>query len=336
MSYPSTATIKKLSILSGNTCAFPNCPTPLVDEESGIITAQMCHIKAKNAGGARYDASQSNQERDAFENLILMCPIHHTVIDADVESYTVERLHQLKKNHELRVSVSNEPGNLEKLLEDYLRSIIEKGNLNSDSSKTIKEENSALMKAQKLAQEKMHNERRQEWLYSYDGLVDGINSVIEIFSLISQRISNNTEIFTTLGIELNDKEKNFLSIYTRKFGSQIELKGYEESHSYNNRLTNVSLQIVLFKKKPSPQAGFFYTEAITVITLKPDLAVDGQVVWKNTENKSMILNAEAVCEKMFDLLINQISKKESSEKKFHKESGEIDYSYENPFNNDYW
>jgi len=99
---PSQPTIKRLFAVSGNICAFPKCPLPLVDKESEKVTGRICHIKARNEGGARYDANQTSEERHGFENLVLMCPVHHDVIDSDEESYTVERLLEIKANHEKR------------------------------------------------------------------------------------------------------------------------------------------------------------------------------------------------------------------------------------------
>lgn len=100
MSSPKAATIKRLFAVSGNQCAFPRCPLPLVDEPSGKVTGRICHIKAQEPGGPRYDPNQTGDERHAYENLVLMCPIHHDVIDSDPESYTVERLLEIKANHE--------------------------------------------------------------------------------------------------------------------------------------------------------------------------------------------------------------------------------------------
>jgi hypothetical protein len=100
MAGPSLPTIKSLYSVSGNKCAFPKCNTPLVDATSGKVTGRICHIKASSAGGPRYDASQSDEERHGFENLLLMCPVHHDVIDADEEAYTVERLQKIKKEHQ--------------------------------------------------------------------------------------------------------------------------------------------------------------------------------------------------------------------------------------------
>jgi hypothetical protein len=97
---PTAATLKRLFALSWNVCAFPKCPNPLVDPESGKVTGQVCHIRARSREGPRFDAAQHDADRNEYSNLILMCPIHHSVIDADVEAYTVERLQNLKRAQE--------------------------------------------------------------------------------------------------------------------------------------------------------------------------------------------------------------------------------------------
>jgi hypothetical protein len=62
----------------------------------------MCHIKAANENGPRYDREQSAAERHGYDNLILMCANHHVVVDDDPEAYTVERLLKMKIEHENR------------------------------------------------------------------------------------------------------------------------------------------------------------------------------------------------------------------------------------------
>lgn len=109
LTYPSQPTIKRLFAVSGNNCAFPKCPLPLVDESSGKVTGKICHIKAQSPGGARYDENQTDEERQGFKNLVLMCPIHHDVIDSDEDSYTVERLNQIKLDHEKSFQNGEEP-----------------------------------------------------------------------------------------------------------------------------------------------------------------------------------------------------------------------------------
>ena len=95
MSEPSLPTIKRLFAMSGCRCAFPDCET-LVVLESGEIIGEICHIKARNARGSRYDPDQSEAERQGYDNLLLLCPTHHKIIDAQPAAYTVEVLHDMK------------------------------------------------------------------------------------------------------------------------------------------------------------------------------------------------------------------------------------------------
>lgn len=96
---PSDATIKRLFGVSGNQCAFPGCANPLVDGPSATVTGEICHIRAHRPGGPRFDPEQPAAERHAFENLLLMCPIHHKVIDSVPETYPVVYLQDVKANH---------------------------------------------------------------------------------------------------------------------------------------------------------------------------------------------------------------------------------------------
>jgi hypothetical protein len=101
---PSRTTVKRLFAVSGNLCAFPKCSTPLVDPKSSSIVGEICHIKGDKPGAARYDATQTNEDRQAFDNLILLCNVHHKIVDDDDTAYTVSRLLQMKQDHEARHS----------------------------------------------------------------------------------------------------------------------------------------------------------------------------------------------------------------------------------------
>jgi hypothetical protein len=97
-SSPSRATLNRLYALSGNRCAFPRCAAQII---AGVPTlGEVCHIRAASPGGPRYDSSQTAAQRHGYDNLILLCANHHTVIDADVEAYTVTRLLKMKADHE--------------------------------------------------------------------------------------------------------------------------------------------------------------------------------------------------------------------------------------------
>lgn len=99
---PSRPTVKRLFAVSGNHCAFPKCPTPLVDPKSGSIVGEICHIKGEKMDAPRHDKHQSDKERHGFDNLLLLCNVHHKIVDDDDKAYTVERLIQMKKDHEAR------------------------------------------------------------------------------------------------------------------------------------------------------------------------------------------------------------------------------------------
>lgn len=108
-SKPRDSTVKRLYALSMNQCAYPNCPTKLVTE-TGTVVGEVCHIRAHNSGGPRYDSTQTDEDRHGFDNLILMCGVHHTEIDAadKVEHYTAEWLLATKRAHEDRARASGE------------------------------------------------------------------------------------------------------------------------------------------------------------------------------------------------------------------------------------
>lgn len=108
MRSPSRSTVKKLFALSGNRCAFSECLNPLVDG-SGTVTGEICHIRGRKKGSARFDPSQTDEERHGFDNLVLMCPSHHTVIDDNEEVYTVEALLEIKRKHETHSEKVEEP-----------------------------------------------------------------------------------------------------------------------------------------------------------------------------------------------------------------------------------
>jgi hypothetical protein len=99
MAEPTEKTIKLLFALSGNICAYPGCEIPIV-ERAGIVTGEICHIKAKHTGGPRFDPAQSEEDRQAFANLILLCRHHHKVIDSEPELYSVDALTDMKSIHE--------------------------------------------------------------------------------------------------------------------------------------------------------------------------------------------------------------------------------------------
>ena len=110
LSAPKDSTIRRLFALSMNKCAFLDCSTPILDPKTNTILAEVCHINAQNGKGPRYNLDQTHEERHGFENLILMCRVHHKIIDApeNLAEFSAERLHAIKTEHEQRARDANQ------------------------------------------------------------------------------------------------------------------------------------------------------------------------------------------------------------------------------------
>lgn len=117
-------TNKSIKLLWSNAagrCSFRNCGEKLsVEEAEGIAPytlGEMAHIKGNKPGSNRYDVGQSAIDRDAYENLILLCPTHHTLIDkAENETvYPVELLHEMKRDHETFISTRLQGSTIENI-----------------------------------------------------------------------------------------------------------------------------------------------------------------------------------------------------------------------------
>ena len=103
-------TIKLLWSNAAGRCSFTDCPEKLTVEQAAhaapYTLGEMAHIKGNKNGSNRYDKNQADEERDSYENLILLCPNHHALIDKpENESiYSVDVLLKMKIAHENEIS----------------------------------------------------------------------------------------------------------------------------------------------------------------------------------------------------------------------------------------
>ncbi len=108
----SEKSIKLLWSNAAGRCAFPDCNMRLTVEQAAetvpYTVGEMAHIKGKNPGSNRYDSNLTNDERDSYLNLVLLCPNHHTEIDKpeNEKKYSVEWLIDAKSRHEQLVITS--------------------------------------------------------------------------------------------------------------------------------------------------------------------------------------------------------------------------------------
>lgn len=87
---------------SGNLCAF--CKAKLVIDASELdresVVGDECHINSGALGGPRHDPTIAPGAIDDLTNLILLCRVHHKLVDDQPETFDAEALRQIKANHE--------------------------------------------------------------------------------------------------------------------------------------------------------------------------------------------------------------------------------------------
>ncbi|MBX3357326.1 MAG: HNH endonuclease [Phycisphaeraceae bacterium] len=86
-------------------CSAPGCLVsllPLLDNSGSVVMGEMAHVIGRRPGSARNDSGAG--EGDGYDNLILLCPNHHTVVDKAEADYPPATLRQWKAVWEARVS----------------------------------------------------------------------------------------------------------------------------------------------------------------------------------------------------------------------------------------
>ena len=96
----SLKTSKNLWAKSGNKCAI--CGIELFTDLGNI--GEECHLISSQPTGPRHNSSLENY--DLFSNLILLCRNHHKEIDEQTDIYSLEKLRDIKSNHENRVQLT--------------------------------------------------------------------------------------------------------------------------------------------------------------------------------------------------------------------------------------
>jgi len=61
-----------------------------------------CHIIGEKPSAARYQ--EKFQDKETYKNAILLCNVHHKLVDDNPELYTISVLQQMKTEHEQKIS----------------------------------------------------------------------------------------------------------------------------------------------------------------------------------------------------------------------------------------
>ena len=105
---------KQLTILlirAGGKCSFKDCNNRLsIKEKDGKVTnvSEIAHIRAEKEKGPRFDPQFDIKKIHDYENLILLCREHHKLVDDRTDIYSIEKLIEMKKEHEGKIEkISN-------------------------------------------------------------------------------------------------------------------------------------------------------------------------------------------------------------------------------------
>ncbi len=109
---PRPEVLRELYLLSGNQCAMTGCNNVIIDDK-GTVIGQVCHIEAAMPNGPRFNEKQTNDQRRALSNLVLICANHHLQIDSKKHEadWPLPRVKRLKAEHEAKFKAI--PGSLE-------------------------------------------------------------------------------------------------------------------------------------------------------------------------------------------------------------------------------
>jgi hypothetical protein len=87
---------------SGSLCAF--CKTRLVIDASDVnlesVVGDECHIVSGVPNGPRHDPNFGPDTVDSLNNLILLCRVHHKLVDDQPETFSADTVRQVIVNHE--------------------------------------------------------------------------------------------------------------------------------------------------------------------------------------------------------------------------------------------
>jgi hypothetical protein len=105
----SDKTRKTLWVKAGGRCSI--CQQQVVTdaeaaEDDPSVYGEECHIVARSPAGPR---ARKIEDPDGYHNLILLCRKHHKQADDQSAHFTVDRLHQIKRDHEMREAARSGP-----------------------------------------------------------------------------------------------------------------------------------------------------------------------------------------------------------------------------------
>lgn len=85
-------------------CSFEGCRKHLEIDDGVVaepsLVGEVAHMVAEKISGPRGDSALVEEERNSYENLLLLCKDHHKLVDDNPREYSVARLKKMKHGHE--------------------------------------------------------------------------------------------------------------------------------------------------------------------------------------------------------------------------------------------
>lgn len=88
--------------LAGARCAFPGCPSPRT-LDNGLPLLEIAFISSYTPGAPRYADSHQSSQNNVIDNIIVLCPTHHVLVDRNPEAYPTDVLVRMREAHFERV-----------------------------------------------------------------------------------------------------------------------------------------------------------------------------------------------------------------------------------------
>lgn len=101
----SPGTRAALQTFSRGACYYPGCGEPVVKPagEEYYINYEIAHIRGAKEKGPRHDSDMPEEERKALPNLLLLCLVHHKLVDGKRQhEYPPEMLLKWKSDREAK------------------------------------------------------------------------------------------------------------------------------------------------------------------------------------------------------------------------------------------
>jgi hypothetical protein len=283
-----TKTRKILWGRSGNRCAI--CKTELVLEKDpfnrNLNIGEECHIISKRDNGPRHQ-EKKDFDYDDSENLLLLCCNHHTMIDEQVEKFPVEKLIEIKKQHEewVKTNLDNEEfvQPEEKSRIDNLISYV--------SAKHDKE---------------MNLNSSRNIFSSSEGLQIAFEEAEKIKNIIKETIEKVNKAAPNYSIIIRDNRQHITDLMFK--GKTLLSQFYQ---AYSNVADDSYLLFAVvngYFNKDGSADPFYPVTMIEIIRLDFAYNEAGEFGWRNQENKEEFYNSQEITELWIEKFIKEALK----------------------------